>query len=319
MVNRIPLSVAGFSLTVNTEEDRAYVEALAKTLEKDMLALMEGPANATGSKAAVVCAIDYCDKLQKANSSAINMRNQIRDYLADAASAKLIIDEREKTIEKLSHQLADSTPSERMGEITAQLAAEKEKNTLLYRELDKLTADYDQASERAGSLAAAESRCAQLEQANERLTAELYEAKERAGSGNAASGRISELEAKNERLISELYELSSAHSELEARLQQLTDDLEDMTEDSRQLRDQNLLLSSQKDSLISRAAAAEEQSELLRRQLETLEQMIDEEGGAAKPQRPATERDIIEELEPPRGRTFTEGNLPDLDWTNEVI
>lgn len=270
MANRIPLVIAGFNLTVNTEEDREYVEALAKTLEKDMLALMDGPANATGSKAAVVCALDYCDKLRKANGSAINMRNQIRDYLADAANAKLIIDEREKTIEKLSHQLAESTPSERLSEISDRLAAEKEKNTLLYRELDQLTAELDDANRAAAA----------------------------PKNDDAAIDRI---------------------AELEAQIQQASDDLTDMAEDSRQLRDQNALLSSQKEALLARAAAAEEQSELLRRQLETLEQMIEEEG--ARPA-PHSERDIVEDLEQQSRDTrptACDPALPDLKWTDEVL
>lgn len=267
MANRIPLVIAGFNLTVNTEEDREYVEALAKTLEKDMLALMDGPANATGSKAAVVCALDYCDKLRKANGSAINMRNQIRDYLADAANAKLIIDEREKTIEKLSHQLAESTPSDRLSEMSERLAAEKEKNTLLYRELDQLTAELDEARHAAPK------------------------------SDDTAADRI---------------------AELEAQIQEASDDLADMAEDSRQLRDQNALLSSQKEALLARAAAAEEQSELLRRQLETLEQMIEEEGGNPEP---LPEQDIVEDLEQSRPvhPASSDPNLPDLNWTNEVL
>lgn len=247
MPNRIQLSIAGFNLVVTTDEDTDRVEELARAIERDILAVTDGAVRASSGKAAIVCALEYYDKLQKASESSVNLRNQIRDYMAEAANAKLIIDEREKTIAKLTRELAESTPTERTQELLSQVAAEKEKNALLYRELDGVTLKLNETTE----------------ELRQKAEAELP----------AAHARIAELENQ----------LAAKQSEGDsAELAELRDDLADITEDARQLRNQNALLQSQKEALLSRAMQAEEQAEALHAQLETLEKMIEEDGLVAR-------------------------------------
>ena len=45
------------------------------------------------TSAAVMTALNYRDELEKASGSADNMRRQIKDYLEDAASAKMAAEE----------------------------------------------------------------------------------------------------------------------------------------------------------------------------------------------------------------------------------
>ena len=187
MPNRVPLEIAGFKFAVFTEEDTSQFEQMAAQVNNDIMTIMTGPAAASSGKAAVVCALDYYDKLKKAELSAVNLRNQIRDYLAEAANAKLIIDERERTINQLTRQLTDSSPSKRVEELLNQVNTEKEKNVLLYRELDSMTAQLEQANTRAEQL---EPLVGELAEARARI-AELSVLQKELGEANR---RISELE-----------------------------------------------------------------------------------------------------------------------------
>ena len=55
--------------------------------------------------AAVLSALDYLDELEKSSASADNMRSQIKDYLEDAAKAKLEAEEAKKEIERLRREI----------------------------------------------------------------------------------------------------------------------------------------------------------------------------------------------------------------------
>ena len=55
--------------------------------------------------AAVLSALDYLDELEKSSASADNMRSQIRDYLEDAAKAKLEAEEAKRELARLRSEL----------------------------------------------------------------------------------------------------------------------------------------------------------------------------------------------------------------------
>ena len=277
MSNKIPLTIAGYSMVITTDEEREHVEMLASSIEKDILAVMDGSARASSGKAAIVCALDYYDKLQRANSSAVNMRNQIRDYLSDAASAKLVIDERDKTIEELQRQLSESAPTDRVRELTEQITAEKEKNTLLYRELDSLSAE------------------------------------------------IKALKSEKKQPVSD-----PRVETLTARLSAAEDDITDLREENGKLRSKLESGEQERASLASRAQKAESESENLRSQLKTLEQMIDEENaGQEESSSVQPDKDLgpVPDFgEQPHadawaGHDIVEqtDDMPDLKWTDEVL
>ncbi|MGI5888272.1 MAG: cell division protein ZapA [Oscillospiraceae bacterium] len=91
--NIVELSIHGITLKVNTIESAEYVQKLADTLNGDMDALFDQAPNTSVTDALVLCAIDYLDKYQKSNKSSANMRSQLKEYLADAASAKVLLEE----------------------------------------------------------------------------------------------------------------------------------------------------------------------------------------------------------------------------------
>jgi len=62
---------------------------------------------ASVTSAALLLAVDYMDRFQKANRSATNMRTQIKGYLADAANAKLLYDEEKKRSESYAREISE--------------------------------------------------------------------------------------------------------------------------------------------------------------------------------------------------------------------
>ena len=96
--NIIELSVHGITIKVNTIESEEYVTQLAESLSTDMDSLFDQSPKTSITDALVLCAVDYLDKYQKSKQSSANMRVQLKEYLADAASAKVMLEEEKKQV-----------------------------------------------------------------------------------------------------------------------------------------------------------------------------------------------------------------------------
>ena len=99
--NKIKLKIAGTSYVINSADSEAHVLELANTLDTDMKQILEKSPSASVTAAAVICALTYLDKLDKSDSSADNMRKQVRQYLEDANSARMEAEKVKLELEKL--------------------------------------------------------------------------------------------------------------------------------------------------------------------------------------------------------------------------
>lgn len=91
--SKVRLNICGSSYVVNTSESEDHMKNLADRLNLDMNELMASSNSVSITTAAVMTALNYRDELEKASGSADNMRRQIKDYLEDAASAKMAAEE----------------------------------------------------------------------------------------------------------------------------------------------------------------------------------------------------------------------------------
>lgn len=91
--SKVRLNICGSSYVVTTSESEDYMKNLADRLNLDMNELMASSNSVSITTAAVMTALNYRDELEKASGSADNMRRQIKDYLEDAASAKMAAEE----------------------------------------------------------------------------------------------------------------------------------------------------------------------------------------------------------------------------------
>lgn len=104
--NRVTLKIYGNSYTILTEDDTEYVEQLGELINKEMRNISNESPNLSQTQCAVLVALDQADACKKANSEAVNLRVQIKDYIEDAARAKLEVDVARREIERLNRELS---------------------------------------------------------------------------------------------------------------------------------------------------------------------------------------------------------------------
>ena len=133
MSNKITLSIAGFTLIINTSEEEEHVRKLSAILNGDLQNILRN-SNASVTNAALLCALDYLDRADKANHSANNLRSQIKDYLSDAASAKLQLDDQMRKNSDLAAEI--QTLRTHLTKLATEGAAGSAAESDLRRELD---------------------------------------------------------------------------------------------------------------------------------------------------------------------------------------
>lgn len=103
--SKVKINVAGMDFALVTEDDPAYIESLAKQLSNKIEELVESNTNISVAQAAVLVALDCEDELSKHNNSSDNLRAQIKDYLEDAARARMEAENYKRELDKLKAQL----------------------------------------------------------------------------------------------------------------------------------------------------------------------------------------------------------------------
>ena len=103
--SKVKINVAGMDFSLVTEDDPTYIEDLAKQLSDKIEAIVEGNTNISVAQASILVALDCLDELSKHNNSSDNLRAQIKDYLEDAARARMEAEQYERELDKLKAQL----------------------------------------------------------------------------------------------------------------------------------------------------------------------------------------------------------------------
>ena len=85
---KIKLYIAGVEYSIIAEDDVKYVQELGRDLDRALTKIMTESPRLSTTQAAVLCALDYADAAAKATLTADRLRDQIKDYLDDASSAK---------------------------------------------------------------------------------------------------------------------------------------------------------------------------------------------------------------------------------------
>ena len=86
--NKVKHTIVGSDYSILAEDDPRYVQLLGKELDAKMAGIMKVNNRLSVTQAAVLAALDYADESKKATSTADRLREQIKDYLDDASSAK---------------------------------------------------------------------------------------------------------------------------------------------------------------------------------------------------------------------------------------
>lgn len=150
--NKLLLTIAGLSILINTNEDESYTRELADELDRDINAILGVNSGASVTNAALLCAIDYLDSAKKSAKNANNMRNQVKDYMDDAAKTKFKFDEEHKRANELALEIQS------LRSHLTRLATEGDSTGVVQNikaELASAQSDLQELRDKAGKIAAA--------------------------------------------------------------------------------------------------------------------------------------------------------------------
>lgn len=105
MANKIKLVVGGIDYLINTDEDEAYVHALGSELSRYMDSLAKDNPFLSTTMVAVLAALDFLDESKKAKEDSESLRMQMKEYIEEAACARLEADEARREVERLNREL----------------------------------------------------------------------------------------------------------------------------------------------------------------------------------------------------------------------
>lgn len=101
MNNKVSFTVCGMNYHITTDESVEYTEALAAEIQEKMSAILQHGFLLNSTQAAVLTALDYADKLCKAENEVASLRGQMKDYLEDSAKAKSERDYYKRELERI--------------------------------------------------------------------------------------------------------------------------------------------------------------------------------------------------------------------------
>lgn len=105
MAKKIKLVVGGIDYLINTNEDEGYVQALGNELSRYMDNLAKDNPYLSTTMVAVLAALDHLDESKKAKEDAEKLRMQMKEYIEEAACARLEADEARREINRLNREL----------------------------------------------------------------------------------------------------------------------------------------------------------------------------------------------------------------------
>ena len=102
--NHIKLNICGTDYYLTSPKPEEYFRGLAQRMERDINEYTSPRYGLSLSRATVLTALSYLDELEKAESTGENMRRQLKDYLEDAARAKLNLREAGEELARLKKE-----------------------------------------------------------------------------------------------------------------------------------------------------------------------------------------------------------------------
>ncbi|MEE1352204.1 MAG: cell division protein ZapA [Acutalibacteraceae bacterium] len=102
---RVTLNICGNDYNITTDEDPKYVEGLGERLNEDLSKIIKDNSRLSITQAAILAALDYLDEASKADSTADNLRGQIKEYLEDSARYKMEAEVAKREVERLQREL----------------------------------------------------------------------------------------------------------------------------------------------------------------------------------------------------------------------
>lgn len=101
------ITICGSDYVISGNDSEEYVQGLAEKLDAEMKQFLEDNPTSSIATAAILIALGYMDELEKTNNSADNMRSQIKDYLEDAAKAKMETEDTKRALAAANRRIEE--------------------------------------------------------------------------------------------------------------------------------------------------------------------------------------------------------------------
>ena len=88
-----------------TEDDVEYTQSLGAQLDETISGLMHENERLSLTQAAILASLDAMDAYRKSESSADNLRSQIREYLEDSARARMEVEVSRREVDRLNREI----------------------------------------------------------------------------------------------------------------------------------------------------------------------------------------------------------------------
>ena len=102
--NRIRLNICGCECALCSDDSENYIRSVGDEVQKTIDGVMEKNERVSVTLAAIITALSYCDDSHKAQSSADNLRTQIKNYLEDSSHARMEAEEAKRELERLKRE-----------------------------------------------------------------------------------------------------------------------------------------------------------------------------------------------------------------------
>ena len=107
MLNKVKVVICGKDFTLQTAESSNYVFGLARTLESRIAEITDANSSASPFTAAIMVGLATLDDLNKANAKLDSIRDQSKEYVAEAGKTRLERDAAMQQVEVLKSRVAE--------------------------------------------------------------------------------------------------------------------------------------------------------------------------------------------------------------------
>lgn len=105
-MNRIKVNILGNQYTISTENSEERVRDIERQLTQRLDEITDGRSTLSSVDALVILALNLMDDINETETAADRMREQLSEYLEDAARARSEADEARREVQRLQRELS---------------------------------------------------------------------------------------------------------------------------------------------------------------------------------------------------------------------
>ncbi len=106
-VQKFKLNICGSEYTISSDESLGYIQELGAQVDTTMRNLLNGSDRITLMQAAILTALMNADAARKADDSADNLRDQMKDFISENAHARQEADAARREAARLRNEIED--------------------------------------------------------------------------------------------------------------------------------------------------------------------------------------------------------------------